>query len=58
VHEARQLRAEDPVNGCVVFRRATTKTKASLDADIHPRLAELLATADLPAQGYLFSGRV
>jgi integrase/recombinase XerD len=57
VSEARQLRAEDLVNGCIVFRRATTKTKTSREVDIHPRLAELLATADLPTQGYLFPGR-
>lgn len=57
ISEALQLKAEDRVGDRFVFRRATTKTKRTREVMIHPKLAAILAQADLPKQGYLFPGR-
>ena len=57
VSEALQLEASDMVGDRIVFRKRTTKTKQTREVAIHPRLAEILATAALPSRGYLFPGR-
>ena len=38
VSEARQLKAEDLVGDCIVFRKATTKGKTTRQVNIHPSL--------------------
>ena len=57
VSEARQLRAEDLVNGHIVFRKTTTKGQQTRQVKIHPALAEVLEGESLPKSGYLFPGR-
>lgn len=57
IGEALQLTAEDVVGDRLVFRRATTKTRKTREVKIHPRLAAVMAQADLPQSGYLFPGR-
>lgn len=57
VSEARQLRAENIVNGAIVFRRSTTKTKKTRTVPINSKLQVILNEADLPKTGYLFPGR-
>ena len=57
VSEALQLKAEDIVGNRLVFRRSTTKTKRTREVKIHPKLAAVMAQADLPKKGYLFPGR-
>lgn len=57
VSEARQLKAEDLIGDCIVFRKATTKGKATRQVNIHPALKAVLAQVELPTTGYLFPGR-
>lgn len=57
VSEARQLKAEDFVGDCIVFRKATTKGKATRQVNMHPALKAVLAEVELPTTGYLFPGR-
>lgn len=57
VSEARQLKADDVVGDCIVFRKATTKGKATRQVNIHPELKAVLSEAALPVRGYLFPGR-
>jgi integrase/recombinase XerD len=57
ISEARQLKADDLVGGCIVFRKATTKGKATRQVNIHPALKVVLAEVGLPTTGYLFPGR-
>lgn len=57
VSEARQLKAEDLVGDCIVFRKATTKGKATRQVNMHPALKAVLAEVELPTTGYLFPGR-
>ena len=49
------LRAEDVVNGEIVFRAKNTKTDVT--RTIAPPLAKALTTTVLPASGYLFPGK-
>jgi integrase/recombinase XerD len=56
VGEARQLRAEDLLNGKVVYRCQNTKSKTTRTAKISTKLQELLDRAELPASGFLFPG--
>jgi integrase len=58
IGEVVQLQAEDIVGGYVVYRARTTKTKKTRSVAIAPPLARLLAEAELPKQGYLFSWAV
>ncbi|MGI0494306.1 tyrosine-type recombinase/integrase [Alkalinema pantanalense CENA528] len=55
VGEAVQLRREDIVNGAIVFRKDTTKTKQSRSVPLNRKLLPVLE--QLPTQGYLFPGR-
>ena len=57
VSEARQLKANDVVGDYIVFRKATTKGKATRQVNIHPELKAVLSEAGLPVKGYLFPGR-
>jgi integrase/recombinase XerD len=57
IGEARQLEAQDLVNGRIVYRSCNTKTKRSRTAKISDKLQGLLDEAALPSQGYLFPGR-
>ena len=57
ISEARQLKAADLVGDCIVFRKATTKGKATRQVNIHSALKEVLAEVGLPTTGYLFPGR-
>lgn len=57
ISEALQLKAEDVVGDRLVFSRSTTKTKRTREVKIHPKLAAMLAQAELPSSGYLFPGR-
>lgn len=57
IGEVVQLQAQDLVEDYVVYRARTTKTKKTRSVAIAPPLAQLLAQADLPQQGYLFPGR-
>lgn len=54
IGEALQLRADDVLGGKISFRRVTTKTSRSREVPIAPRLAEILATCNLPVSGALF----
>jgi integrase/recombinase XerD len=55
VGEAVQLRREDIVNGQIVFRRETTKTKHTRSVPISQKLEPVLAA--LPSSGPLFPGK-
>jgi integrase/recombinase XerD len=55
VGEAVQLRREDIMNGQIVFRRETTKTKRTRSVPVSQKLLPVLA--DLPDGGYLFPAR-
>ncbi|MEO0644817.1 MAG: site-specific integrase [Cyanobacteria bacterium J06650_10] len=57
ISEARQLKTSDLVGNCIVFRKVTTKGKATRQVTIHPELSAVLDAADLPESGYLFPGR-
>ena len=57
VSEARQLRADDLVGDYIVFRKSTTKGKATRQVNIHPKLKAVLGETGLPTTGYLFPGR-
>jgi integrase/recombinase XerD len=57
ISEARQLRAEDVLNGKVVYRRLNTKMKKTRTAKVSDKLQQLLDRAALPTSGYLFPGR-
>lgn len=57
VSEALQLQRSDVGNDTIVFRRSNTKTSQTREVTIAPGLAQLLASSELPEQGYLFPGR-
>ncbi len=58
VSEARQLRAENIVNDCIVFQWETTKGgKRTRQVEIHPTLKTVLGETELPTTGYLFPGK-
>ena len=56
ISEARQLRAENIVDDCIVFQSETTKGgKRTRQVEMHDTLKSVLAEAELPATGYLFA---
>ncbi|MEM9487335.1 MAG: site-specific integrase [Cyanobacteria bacterium P01_F01_bin.116] len=57
VSEARQLQAEDIIENYIVFRKQTTKAKATRQVKLHPKLRTVLAEIELPSEGYLFPGK-
>ena len=57
ISEARQLQAEDVIGTHIVFRKQTTKSKATRQVKLHPRLKTVLGEIDLPTAGYLFPGK-
>lgn len=57
VSEVRRLRAEDFLNGKVVYRCQNTKTKTTRTAKISTKLQQLLDQGHLPSSGFLFPGR-
>ena len=57
VSEARQLHAEDIIENYIVFRKQTTKTKATRQVKLHPKLSIVLGEIELPTEGYLFPGK-
>ncbi len=57
VGEARQLRAEDLVNGKIVYRCQNTKAKKTRTARVSDKLQGLLDRSELPTSSYLFPGR-
>ena len=56
VSEARQLQADDLVNGCIVFRKTTTKGQQTRQVPMHSELQRVLGESELPTTGYLFPG--
>ena len=58
ISEALSLRAEDIVNGSILFRKENTKGKnKAREVSISPTLQAYLDDADLPSRGYLFPSR-
>jgi integrase/recombinase XerD len=58
IGEVLQLRTDDLVDDRILYRAPNTKTKTSRCVIIAPPLAEILAAAELPTEGYLFPGRI
>ena len=58
ISEARQLRAENIVNDCIVFQSETTKGgKRTRKVEMNETLKTVFGETELPATGYLFTGK-
>lgn len=57
VGEVCSLRAEDIVNGEIIYRASQTKTDTTRTVAIAPPLEQALAAVKLPVAGHLFPGK-
>lgn len=58
ISEALKLEAADVVEGRIVFRATTTKTKQTREVKLPVKLIQILSETGLPDRGYLFPGRL